>query len=144
MPVYPFYCPAPEKHITERYAPMSKIPKWIKCEECGKRAKLGIAPTLGFIRNAVMGQKTKDGLRWAFGKEKAARIRTSKDVDACLTSVAKRYKHLMPGYDRKKTYDLNSAHDLKELGTPSYKLSDPFPEQQISDSRENHGERSER
>jgi hypothetical protein len=143
VPVYAFYCPE-KKHLTERFAPMSKIPKWIKCEECGERSNLGIAPTIGFVRNAVMSQKTKDGLRWAFGKKKAKHIRTTKDVDACLSNVAKRYPHLMPGYKRGRTYDLNSASDMKELGTPSYKLSDPFPDTQIRDSRDNHGERTER
>lgn len=143
MPVYAFYCPE-KKHLTERYAPMSKIPKWIKCEDCGDRAKLGLCPTTGFIRNAVMSKKTKDGLRWAFGKKKAAKIQTTKDVDACLANVAKRYPHLMPGYKRGKTYDFNSATDMKELGTPSYKLSDPFPETQIRDARENQRERTER
>ena len=123
---------------------MSKIPAWIKCEECGKRAKLGIAPTIGFIRNAVMSKATKDGLRFAFGKKKAAAMRTTKDVDAALVNFQGRYKHLMPGYDRKKTYDLNSEHDRKELGFPSFKLSDPFPDTRITDEKRNHGERSER
>ena len=143
MPCYAFYCPS-KKHLTERYAPMSKIPKWIKCEECGDRAKLGIAPTIGFIRNAVMSRKTKEGLRFAFGKKKAAAMRTTKDVDAALLDFARRYPHVQPGSSRKKTFDVNSAHDMKELGTPTYKLSDPFPDTKISDDKRNHGERSER
>jgi hypothetical protein len=143
VPCYAFYCPS-KKHMTERYAPMSKIPKWIKCEECGDRAKLGIAPTLGFIRNAVLSKKTKEGLRFAFGKKKAAKMQTTKDVDNALLDFARRYPHLQPGYSRKKTFDVNSAHDMKELGTPTYKLSDPFPDTKISDDKRNHGERSER
>lgn len=143
MPQYSYYC-QPKKHLTERVAPMSKIPAWIKCEECGKRAKLGIAPTIGFIRNAVMSRKTKEGLRFAFGKKKAAAMRTTKDVDAALYDFQGRYRHLMPNYKRGRTYDLNSEHDRKELGFPSFKLSDPFPDTQITDEKRNHGERSER
>ena len=144
MPVYSFYC-APKKHKTERFAPMSKIPKWIKCGECGKRAKLGLSVNLdGFVRNCVMSDKTRSGLRWAFGKKKAAKMRTTKDVDAALMDFAKRYPHLQPGYKRGKSYDLNSPADLRELGTPSYKLSDPFPEQQIRDDGRNNPEKSER
>ena len=143
MPIYSFYC-SPSKHMTERFAPMSKIPKWIKCGECDCRAHLGIAPTLSFIRNAVLSRATKEGLRFAFGKKKAAKMQTTKDVDAALTDFARRYPHLQPGYSRKKTFDVNSAHDMKELGTPSYKLSDPFPETRITDEKRNHGERTER
>ncbi len=123
---------------------MSKIPRSIMCGSCGRKAKLGIAPTIGFIRNAVMSQKTKDGLRFAFGKKKAAKMQTTKDVDAALYDFTKRYKHLAPGYKRGETYDLNSMADLKRLGTPSYRLSDPFPGTKIRDDGRNHGEGSER
>lgn len=125
---------------------MSRIPKWIKCETCGKRAKLGLACNLGsFVRGATLSQKTKDGLRLPFGKKKAAQMQTTKDVDAALVDFQGRYKHLMPGYKRGRTYDLKSEHDRKELGFPSFKLSDPFPEQHITESRQtNTQSRSER
>ncbi len=143
MPIYAFYC-ADAKHLTERYAPMSKIPKWVKCEACGDRAKLGLAPTIGFIRNAVLSRKTKEGLRFAFGKKKAGKMQTTKDVDAALYDFQGRYKHLMPNYKRGRTYDLNSESDKKDLGLPSFKLSDPFPDAKISDDGRNQAERSER
>lgn len=143
MPVYAFYH---KSHVNERYAPMSKIPKRIKCS-CGKAwAKLGLAINLGsFVRNAAINQKTKEGLRWAFGKKKASGMRTTKDVDAALSDVARRYPHLMPGFKRGRKYDPRSATDMKELGTPSYKLGDPFPEQGITEGRNTSTkERSER
>lgn len=71
-------------------------------------------------------------------------METTADVDLALRDVARRYPHLQPGYKRGRKYDPKSDADMRDLGTPSYKLSDPFGSVQISDDGRNHPERSER
>lgn len=124
-------------------APMSRIPSWVVCERCGKRAKLGLPSSLTaqYVRNAAINQKTKDQFRYVFGKDKASKLRTTKDIDSAFTDFTKRYKHLAPGYVRGKQYDLNSAADLKSLGHPGEISRDPFPRSRISDDRRHNPER---
>lgn len=139
MPVYSFYCP---RHVEERTYSMASVPKWIKCS-CGKRAKLGIPSRLTemFVENKVVSDKTKQLFRYVFGKKKAAKIRTTRDIDANFQDFARRFPHLQPGYKRGKTYDLHSASDIKNLGTPIDTCRDPFPDTPITDERRNNPER---
>lgn len=143
MPQYFFYCPNKNgegwKHVTPRVASIHKIPKSVKCESCGKRATLGLAPTMAsFELNRRMSDKTKRDYRWAFGKKKASKMETTADVDAALMDFTRRYPHLAPGYVRGRSYDLNSTSDMASLGMPGDRLADPFPTQDVTEERRNN------
>ena len=147
MPQYSYFCG--KKHLTERVAPMSKIPKRVRCAHprCKLFSKLGLSVSLDtFVRNRVMSDKTRSDLRWAFGKKKAGKMRTTADVDAGLRSFASRYPHLQDGYVRGRKYDPRSDSDMKSLGTPHFKLGDPFTDSEapISDDGRNNREVRER
>ncbi len=117
-------------------APMARVPKWVKCERCGRRATLGLPSSLAaqFVRNAAINEKTRDQFRFVFGKKKSSKFRTTADIDAAFQDVTRRYPHLAPGYRRGVKYDLSSAADLKKLGTPGEVSRDPFPRERITDS----------
>ena len=120
---------------------MSKIPSWIKCEGCSRRAKLGLPASLAsqHVLNVAINEKTRKMFETVFGKKKAAKIRTTADIDACFRDVARRYPHLMPGYDKNAVrkhglrYDPNSEADMRKLGSPYDVSRDPFPHEQITD-----------
>lgn len=122
---------------------MSRIPKWIKCGECGKRATLGLPSNLAaqFVRDTGINDATRDQFRFVFGKDKASKFRTTKDIDAAFIDFTKRYKHLAPGYKRGEHYDLNSSADLKKLGHAGEISRDPFPRERITDDRRINPER---
>ncbi len=114
---------------------MSRIPKWVKCETCGKRATLGLPSSLSsqFVKNASVNEKTRKLFEQVFGKKKASKIRTTADIDANFRDVARRYPHLMPGYKRGRNYNPDSAADMRELGHPGDVSRDPFPMEKITD-----------
>ena len=115
---------------------MSRIPAFILCERCGKRAKLGLAANLGqFVKNAQINDKTRDQFRYTFGKKKASAFRTTKDVDAAFQDFAGRYPHLQPGFKRGRKYDPRSASDMRALGTAQPTRRDPFPNERITPDR---------
>lgn len=115
----------------------------MKCESCGKRAKLGLASNLltSHVKDVPVSEKTRKLFERVFGKAKAAGIRTTKDVDACFRDVARRYPHLMPGYKRGERYDVRSDSDMRRLGHPGEMTRDPFPTEQITDRGDLHPER---
>lgn len=138
MPMYSFYCQ--KHHETERVASIHKVPGWVKCR-CGRRAKLGLAPSIhltGAVKNAPLDRKQREMYARVFGKKKASKMRTTADVEANLTDFACRYPHLMPGYKRGRSYDLNSSSDVASLGIPGDRLSDPFPDAQITEEKRNN------
>lgn len=122
---------------------MSRIPKWVKCETCGKRATLGLPSNLTaqFVKNAGINDKTRDQFRFVFGKDKADKFRTTKDIDGAFQDFTKRYPHLAPGYKRGEKYDLNSSADLRKLGNAGEISRDPFPREKITDDRRLNSER---
>lgn len=128
---------------------MARMPKWVKCATCKRRATLGLPSNLSaqFVRNANINEKTRKLFEQVFGKKKAAKIRSTGDVDACFRDVARRYPHLMPGYDRQavrkhgKKYDPRSEADMRELGHPGDISHDPFPHDNITETRDMHPER---
>jgi hypothetical protein len=143
--MYYFYCLKKDgngwKHVTPRMASIHNIPKWAKCETCGKRASLGLAPggvTTGAVKNLPLDRKQRELYRHVFGKKKAAKMRTTADVEANLYDFTSRYPHLAPGYKRGKSYDMNSMKDLRELGIPGDRLRDPFPDTSITEEKRNH------
>lgn len=143
MPMYFFYCLKKGggwKHLTPRVASIHKTPKWVKCETCGKRASLGLAPVAahGAVKNAPLDRKQKEMYRHVFGSKKAAKMQTTADVEANLFNFTSRYPHLAPGYKRGESYDMNSMADLRKLGIPGDRLRDPFPETSITEERRNN------
>jgi hypothetical protein len=121
---------------------MSRIPKRIRCTKCERWAKLGLTVNLqAYVRGAAVNDKTRDLFRHVFGKEKASKIKTTKDIDANFQDVAKRYPHLMPGFKRGRKYDPNSASDMRDLGNPGDVSRDPFPQERITDDGRLNAER---
>jgi len=116
MPIYSFFH---GEHQTERVAPMSKIPKRIKCGVCKKGwAKLGMSFNLdAFVRDRAMSDKTKGQFKPLF--RKGQRLETTRDVDAAFADFSRRYPHLPP---------------------PGPCRRDPFPLERLGDDRNNHGE----
>ena len=115
MPIYSFYH---GDHMTERVAPMSKIPRRVKCSVCNKAwAKLGMSFPDGFVRGRVMSDKTRREFKPVF--KRGQKLETTRDVDAAFAEIAARYPHLPP---------------------PGPQRRDPFPDAHLGDNRSNHSE----
>lgn len=93
MPLYSFYHGS---HVTERYAPMARIPKRVKCSVCKRAfAKLGLSGNLAsFMRDQNLSDKSRRQYRHVFGKETRKRLATTRDVDRALDNFHERYPHL--------------------------------------------------
>ena len=115
MPIYAYYHGS---HMSERVAPMSKIPRRIKCS-CGEGwAKLGMSFNLdAFVRGRALGDKTRRDFKPIF--KKGQKLETTRDVDAAFADFQRRYPHLPP---------------------PGPCRRDPFPTTHLGDLRENNGE----
>jgi hypothetical protein len=115
MPIYSLYCP--EGHVTEKVAPMAKMPRRTKCATCKAWAKLGMSFPDGFIRGRVMSDKTRRDFAPVFAR--GQKLETTRDVDAAFAQFSARYPHLPP---------------------PGPQRRDPFPDAHLGDNRSNHSE----